>query len=768
MRNVLMRTSRGALVGVLLSAQVTVSAQDGSTDTAPVAALEVITVTAQKRTQSSQAVPIGIAALTGDSMEESGVSDVFDVAIRVPSLGVQNTQKPLNTQFRVRGIGNFGNIPNFEPAVAYFSDGAFRSRSGLGVGDLVDLDRVEILKGPQSTLYGKNSTAGVIAVYTREPGRELHVSGELGASNVKGAEYAATWVAKGALSGPVSDSLRLGASAAYYDQDFTMEDPRTGEGTNETQRYAVRGQAVFEPSDAFTVRLIAAHSEMPDSKGNNEPDMFYGNAPAAINEAFGDSCPDNDPMNRRVCRNYAAEVTFDASEATLIATYRFAKDYELTSLTSWDEYELTQGSDADQLNISLLDFNDRQAGDAFQQELRIASPATGALQWIAGAFYYDSSSERGGWDGHSTFVLGSEAPLIPLAPGLPFGEPGDSGDLMSKNDTEYLGVFAQATCNMTERFLVTAGARWQTERKDTTVTHSLNHSTPTLISLALLPDTVDADLSRETDAVTWSLTPQYFFADDVMGYLTASHGFKSGGFNGDWGRALPEQREFADEEVDHYELGLKTRFANDRVQLNAAAFYSDFTNYQEAGFIALQFLVTNAPAVTSQGVEIDLIAQLTDTLVAELNGTYARTEYDDFTEGLCYPGRTPTNAATRSCDLSGATLANAPELKLHASLAYDRPTSFGGFYARTDYSWSDDYFTNVNHDPRHVQNAFGLLDARVGLSIGDWDLSVWGENLTDEAYVYQSAVTNLFGSDPAYQAFLAPGVSYGATARYRF
>ena len=768
MRSALMRTLCGVLVGVLLSAQLTIAAQDESTGTAPVAALEVITVTAQKRRQSLQEVPIAIAALTGDSMEQSGVSDVFDVAIRVPSLGVQSNQKPLNTQFRLRGIGNYGNIPNFEPSVAYFSDGAFRSRSGLGGGDLVDLDRVEILKGPQSTLYGKNSTAGVIAVYTREPGRLLRANGELSVSKVKGADYANTWVAKGALSGPVSDSLRLGASAAYYNQDFTSEDPRTGAGTNETQRYAVRGQAVFEPSDTFKVRLIAAHSEMPGSKGNNEPDIFYGTAPAAINEAFGASCPDNDPMDRRVCRNHAAEVAFDTSEATLIATYRFAKDYELTSLTSWDAYELTQSVDVDQLNISLLDFNDRQAGDAFQQELRIASPATGALQWIAGVFFYDSSFERGGWDGHSTFVLGQEAPLIPLAPGLPFGEPGDSGDLMSRNDTEYLGVFAQTTWNMTERLLVTAGARWQTESKDTTVTHSLNHSAPTLISLALLPETVDADLSRETDAVTWSLTPQYFFADDVMGYLTASHGFKSGGYNGDWGRAPPDQREFADEKVDHYELGLKTRFAHDRVQLNAAAFYSDFTNYQEAGFVGLQFLVTNAPAVTSQGVEIDLIAQLTDTLVAELNGTYARTEYDDFTEGLCYAGRTPTNVATGSCDLSGATLANAPEFKLHAGLAYDRPTSFGGFYARTDFTWSDDYFTNINHDPRHVQDAFGLLDARVGLRIGALDLSVWGENLTDETYVYQSWLMNLFGSDPAYQTFLAPGLSYGATARYRF
>ena len=724
-------------------------------------------VTAQKRTQSSQDVPIAISALTGVSMEQTGISDVFDVARRVPSLGIQVNRNPVNAQYRLRGIGNLGNIPNFEPEVAYFSDGAFRSRSGLGLGDFVDLDRMEIIKGPQSTLYGKNSTAGVIAVYAREPGRELQVSGEATASNVKGAEYASARLAKGAVSGPVSDSLRLGLSGVYYDQGFMSEDPRTGAGSNDMQRYAVRGQAVFEPHDALKVRLIAAHSEIPGSKGSNEPDMFYGVVPAALNQAFGAPCPDDDPTNRRVCRNYASEVTLEANEATLIVTYRFGDDYELTSLTSWDDYKMTQRSDADQLNVSLLDFNDRQASDALQQELRITSPARGAVQWIAGAFYYESTFRRGGWDGHDFFVLGTAAPLVPLAPGVPFGQPGDAGDLLSTNDTEYVGVYGQTTWNVTERFAVTAGARWQTESKDTTVTHALNHATPSLISIALLPATVDADLSRDRDAVTWSLTPQLFFTDDVMAYLTASHGFKSGGFNGDWGRVLPAQREFNDEEVDHYEVGLKGELAEQRVQLNVAAFYSEYTNYQEAGFVALQFLVTNAEAATTQGLELDLTAQLTDSLVAEWNATYVETRYDRFTGGLCYPGRAPTNVATGACDLSGEELPNAPKLKLHAALAYDRPTSFGSIYARADYSWSDDYFTNVNHDPRQVQDAFGVIDARFGLRAGAWDLSVWGENLTDETYIDQSAVSNLFGLDPAYQTFIAPGMSYGVTARYR-
>jgi iron complex outermembrane receptor protein len=759
-----MRTHRRALAGALLTGHAMVVC--AQTDT-PVNSLEEVVVTAQKRAQSSQEVPIAIAALTGEAMEQSGVNNIFDVAQRVPSLEVQQNNNPMQTQFRMRGIGNLGNIPNFEPAVAYFSDGAFRSRSGLGIGDLVDINRIEVLKGPQSTLYGKNSTAGVVAVHTQEPGSTMKFDSELTGGNVTGADDALTWQAKAALSGPVSETVSVGLSGSYFDQEALLANEFTGEGINDMERYSVRGQAVFQPSDALKLRLIAGHSAIPGSSGGGEPDFFYGTTPAALNAAFQVPCLDNDPTSRTVCRNYGGEVTLETSEATLIATYEFDNGFQFTSLTSWDDYEVTKAMDADQLNIAVLDFNDRQAGESIQQELRIASPTGGRLDWLAGVFYYDNSFERGGWNGRSTFELGAQAPFVPLAPGVPVGQPGNSGQLLSNNDTEYLAAFGQATWHVTEKFSINAGARWQEESKDTVVSRSLNHTTPSLISIVLLPASVNANLSRKTDAVTWSVTPQLFLADDVMSYLTVSHGFKSGGFNGDWGRATPAQREFQDEEVDHYEVGLKTRFAQDRIQLNAAAFYSDFSDYQEAGFIALQFLVNNAESVTSEGVELDLTAMLTDSLTAELNATFAKTQYDTYTGGACYPGRVPDNAATGNCDLSGETLTNAPELKAHAGLQYELPVSFGAFYARADYSWTDDYFTNSNHDPRQVQGSFGLIDARLGVRIGALDLSVWGDNLTDETVTTQSGVSNLFANDPAYQSFLAPGLSYGMTVRYR-
>ncbi len=755
-----MLTRSCMLAGAVLFGQATVAlAQDTP---AGFGGLEEVVVTAQKREQSLQDVPVAISALSAAALENAGVQDMYDVAAQIPSLSVQQNVNPLNVQFRLRGIGNLGNIPNFEPAVAYFVDGAFRARSGLALGDLVDIDRIEVLKGPQSTLYGKNSTAGVVAVHTHEPGQTLEATTELRAGQIHGADAVSTWQAKASVSGPVSDTVSLGISGSYFDQDALFENPFTGEDFNDMSRYSVRGQLVAQPTDAFKLRLILAHAETLDSKGSGEGDFFYGTVPAALNNAFGRACPDNDPTNRVVCRNYAGEGTLTADEATLIATYRFANDYELTSLTSWDEYEMTKPLDADQLSIHVADFNDRQAGEAIQQELRIASPADQSLSWIAGAFYYQSDFERGNYPGKDTFVLGTEAPFIPLAPGVPAGQPGNAGSLLSENGTEYLGVFAQSTWSVTDSFSVTAGLRWQQEEKETTVTRSLNHATPSLISIALLPATVNADLARETDAVSWSLTPQFFLADDVMAYATAAHGFKSGGFNGDWGRTTPEQREFDDEEVDHYELGLKSRFADDRIQLNAAAFHSTFDNYQEAGFVALQFIVTNAEKVTVQGVEVDLIAQLADSLTAELNATYSQAEYDSFAGGSCYPGRAPTNAALGSCDLSGQPLTNAPELKAHAALQYAGDV----FYARADWTWSDEYFTNSNQDPRQIQGSFSLVDARFGAKFGAWDVSLWGENLLDETYVQMSAVSNLFATDPAYQSFLGFGRSYGLGIRY--
>ena len=265
-----MSTHRCALAGALLLGHAGVVCAQSDASLAATGSVEVIIVTAQKRSQSSQDVPIAISALTAAAMEKAGINDIFDVARHVPGLQVQQNTNPLNTQFRIRGIGGFGNIPNFEPEVAYYSDGAFRSRSGLGIGDLVDIQRIEILKGPQSTLYGKNSTAGVVAVYTEEPADRLKLSGEMTVGNVKAASDALTWQAKASLSGPASESVGLGLSATYFDQGFLLDNAWTGGGINDMKRYTLRGQLVFKPADALKLRLIVGHAAIPGSAGDRK------------------------------------------------------------------------------------------------------------------------------------------------------------------------------------------------------------------------------------------------------------------------------------------------------------------------------------------------------------------------------------------------------------------------------------------------------------------------------------------------------------------
>jgi outer membrane receptor protein involved in Fe transport len=728
--------------------------------------IDEIVVTALKRSQSLQDVPLAITAFTSEALANAGVVDMYDVATLVPSFSVQQNTSPINVQFRLRGLGPLANIPNFEPSAAYFSDGAFRPRSGLAMGDLIDLDRIEILKGPQSTLYGKNASAGVIAVYTREPGDSFEFRSEVGAASVDGAQSAFTWGAKAAVSGPVSDTVSLGLTGSYFSQEPLMFNPFLDSDFNEVSRYNLRGQAVWRPTDALKLRLIVANARVEPSPGNGESDFFYGVQPAAINAAFGVPCSDNDPTNRIVCRNFAGDAEMEYNEATLIATYELANGYELSSLTSWDDYEATKILDADQLNVDLLTFQDRQAGDSLQQELRITSPAGGKFEWLAGAMFYGNDAERGNWGGHPMFTLGAAAPLIPIAPMLPAGQPGDTGDLISNSSTDYWGIFSQATWRPFEKFSITGGVRYQEEDKETTTARSLNHAGLTLISTALLPPTTAADLSRSTDAWTWTLTPQYDFNDDVMAYATLSRGFKSGGFNGDFGRVLPSQREFGDETVKYFETGIKSRLADGRVILNANYFYSDHDQYQEAGFVALQFLVTNAPEVTAKGFEVELAAEVTDELTANFAFTYADTKFADFPNGSCYPGNVPNS--TGGCDLTGYPLSNAPLMKSHLGLQYERPITWGEFFARADWTYSADYYTNSNHDPRQIQSSYDLLGLRLGVRHDNWVFTAWGDNLLDETYVTQSGVSNLFATDPAYQSFIAPGIGYGVTIGYSF
>jgi len=276
------------------------------------------------------------------------------------------------------------------------------------------------------------------------------------------------------------------------------------------------------------------------------------------------------------------------------------------------------------------------------------------------------------------------------------------------------------------------------------------------------------DLTRSASKVTWSVTPQLDLAPGTMAYATAAYGFKSGGFNTGFGRLPADQREFGDETVDDYEIGLKSKFWHNRLELHAAIFDTAYNNYQDAAFIGAQFTVGNAQKATDKGVDLGLNAQLTDTLLANVGASYANFIYATYTDGVCYPGRTPDGSTPGTCNLSGQHPINAPPTKISMGLEYRTPVSFGQLFARVDADWTSRYNTSFSADPRLTQDPYTWLRARIGSEFGRMQVILWGDNLLNQRVSDLDTLLNVFSHDPSTQTFMQPPRSYGVTVRAKF
>ena len=749
------------------------------------AALEEVVVTAQKRSQSLQDVPIAVSALNAQALEDAGIQTMEDVSRQVPSLEVQTNTSAVATNFRIRRVGNLGNIPTFEPAVGVFIDGAFRSRSIFGTGELFDLERIEILRGPQSTLYGKNTTAGVIGIYTSKPSETFEASGEASAGSLDGANNASLYNFKGGISGPLTDTVAgsLGASYAYNEPTMDQALSGGGQDANDNDRYSVRGQLLWDASDALEIRAIIGTMQQDENKQTTEdlyydPNGYVAGAVLPTYQEYGisETCTDNDPHNRTSCKRKAALSDVDSWEGTLLVDYALANGWTVNSITSWD-YLMFKGTEDDvaQVMAPVLQFHDTQENESWQQELRLTSAGGETVDWMGGIFYYNNEFKRGD-GGDRAIFLGdslSDNPVVAAvnqevlgAPiPIPFATPGQLGYLDSKQTTDYIGIYGQAAWAVTESVTVTAGMRWQKEEKDADISQYVNDPSPSIISLLLSPADVSGNnLNRDTDEVTWSLSPQWFITGDTMAYATVAHGFKSGGFNTGFGALSIDQREFKDEDIMHYEAGVKTELWDSRMRLAGSVFYTDFQDYQDAAFVGAQFTVGNADKTELKGAELEGMVLLTEKLTADFAVSYADLTYDKNLSGECYPGRTP-DGINGACDLSGDNPVNAPEWKTHLGMMYEQPVSWGELYGRVDWSWTDNYNTSFSADPLLTQDAYSWVSVRAGTRWDDYELVLWVDNATDETVVNFDAVLNIYTGDNSTQSYLQSPRSYGLTFR---
>ena len=721
--------------------------------------IEEIVVTAARREQSFQDVPMAVSALNAQRLRDTGVVEFAQIASQVPSLEVEGNTNPFTTSLRIRGLGNLANIPNFEPAVGLFIDNAYRSRSGVAMGDLLDVERIEVLRGPQSVLYPKNVTAGLINVITNRPTDDFGVWGGASFGNLN------YWQLQGGINGALTDGVRGRLAAVTSDRDGSFDDSVNGTNSGGFSRTALRGQFEFDIGERANLRFVAGYSEKDGDCCS--PDVLPGAVSTRFLGLLGRPV-DADPLNRKT--TYSDPYQFEGDQYDLLAEFSYEFDWAvLTSTTSLDHFDVESQIDSEQSAFTAAVFIDRQESDAFGQEFRLTSQGDGPLSWMTGAYFYDNDFTRGSLSPNEPMlVLGAD--IVPLP--APFnGAAGDQSSFQSQNDTRHWSLFGQTDWQVTDRTRLSAGLRYIDEEKSINVRSV--YQVAALPSLALnttVPTPVVADLS--TDGLAWNLSALFDVATGTTLYATVSEGYKAGGYNGDWdasGQLTAARREFKDETVLNLEAGLKSRFWNDQATLNLSVFRSEFEDVQNASFLGLSFLVRNAEKVVSQGIELDGSVRPLVGLTFDYAVTYLDAEYDEFAQGACYFGRTPTNAAERTCDLSGATLPNAPDWRTTLGVQYEHALASGTGFFRTDWNYTSEQNADTGLDPRAEQDAYNLWSARLGWRNERYSVTLWGENLTDETVITAAGPQTIFGGiDGGMQFFLNEPRTYGVTMDVRF
>ena len=711
-----------------------------------------IIVTAQRREESLQDVPLAISALDAQRITESGFDDVEDLSSAVPNLNISALWGTSSPKVFMRGIGNNNFNQTAESKVAIYLDQVYLSAPSGQLFQMYDLERIEVLRGPQGTLYGKNATGGAISVYSKLPGDYLEGYVRAGYGNYDAFET------EGAVTVPMGDTLSMRVAGTYQKRDGYVTDLGTGTKVNNIDQWAARGILRWQPSSDVDIRLNV-HGGGSDTTHNNsvhrgifDPAQLAlgntvklpGNAIVAGQgvDIFGYRDPNPDPyVNTYEGPTFAKIDLFGVS---LVGDFTFGDGYTVTSVTGYEtsqRHVLQEGNGAPStiftINWGPSDF------ESISQELRLSSPSDDAFSWVIGGFLFH---ERG--EVHNFYNLADASFALG---GL------EAFDQYYVQSTDTFAAFAQAELEITDRLNLTVGGRINHEKRD------LDHSSfgTDRNGNNLLPGPL-FDINLQESWTEWSgrAALSYDFTDDVMGFVSINRGFTSGGFNtGAFNDPVGALKIYDPEIVISYEAGLRTSLANNRVQFNVTSFLYDYSDLQVFTFTAggLQF-IENASDASIKGLEFELQALVTDNF--EIGGSLGLldSEYKNFSR---------TNAGVTE-DLSGNRLIGAPNTQFNLYGRYTIPTSIGDFVLRGDFT----YTGNRYYDERELvelssEGATVNLDARLAWTSKDEaiEVALWAKNLTDEVNIIDVVEVGLFGYQNVW--YNTPR-TYGLSVGYRF
>lgn len=749
-------------IGLVISlAAVSAVAQEASTG--QTATFEEIVVTAQKREQSVQAVPIALSAFNAEAIRQLGARDFTGLTAMTTGFSVAGGNPAFPSPY-IRGIGSNATDVGSDPSIGIYVDGVYAARKGGSLSDLLDVERVEILKGPQGTLFGRNSIGGAISVITAKPTSQFEgmVAAEAGNYGNRGV--------KGTVNIPLAgDTLLLRASAMTRQRDGWQKNTLGGPKGGSRDRDAAQLKIEWLPGEGVDITLSNYWSRADETSFYSEnlssglglpvdPLAKVLDDTKAVNgnlNMFGitdDNLAPTVPYYRRTMHAHALNIDWELSDSLTF-----------TSLTAYRSYKTSAASDYDGSEYLVAsNQNSTEENDTISQEFRLTG-SSDRLDWFVGVSGMQEKPEMQfavllfdflNANGRRSFV----------------------DDSLVSAKTESYAVYGDLTWHATDRLNLTVGGRYSSDDKSIRYNKlasqaegaaglgGLGFIMPVQGQFVGADGLPDPDATRGSD--TWTdfsprVVVDYALMDDVMLYASATRGYKSGGFNTypsvvqvpgpNFLKVLPAATEPVDPETTlNYEVGMKSAWFDRNLTFNLSAFYIDYEDLQVTVISGQTVQLANAGAATSKGVELEARIHATPDLVFILGGAYTDAQYDKF--------------VSAGVDYAGTPLRYAPEWAGNIAVDYTKELGIGTIKAFANYAMKSEY----NLFETYTQDGYGLLNARLSWTStnGDWELAVFGDNLTDEAYIVNFVnQTNSFGftsgsrNDPR---------TYGAQLTYRF
>ena len=717
-----------------------------------------VVVTARHREENVQDVPASVAVVGGGLLAATNTNGVAQVAQFVPSLKFSE-YSPRSTFLNIRGLGSTFGLANdgLDPGVGFYVDGVYYNRPGTVTFSLVDIDHIEVLNGPQGTLYGKNTTAGAVSVTTQSPAFALSATGEITAGNLGQAQV------KASVTGPlIGDVLAGSLSISATHHDGYERNAFDGARINSLSDTTYRGQLLYAPTDDLKVRFIADYAKQT-AKCCAQAFAGYETLPSGVNFQATAAHFGYTPVAGQINIDAPVKADQETGGVSVQGDWTLPK-VALTSITAWRFWNFSPATDV--IDTPLDDFSNTPFADQqtqFSQEFRVASTGHNTVDYVGGLYFFHESVK-----GISTVQYGSAAAFLLLGPAVPAAAvTGITQKSVADLDTDSYAAFGQATWHVSPRLNLTGGLRYTYDNKDGSY-NSVGTGGAAAFRAVLAP-TAAFSTSTHKAEIAGHADVSYDLTDDVMSYASYSRGYRSIGLNL---AILPPtaSASVAPESIDAYEAGVKTRLFDRKLTLNADVFYEADRNYQAT---VTQFVngvgrafIGSVPKVLSKGFEVTAQARPSSDLSLYASATYDHATYDKFPTSPC-PVEAPAGSV---CSQTGQDLTGVPRWSTSAGFEYRRNVALGGrdveAYLGADDSYRSSEFSQSTNSIYSKLPSLNLLNLRLGVRDPDhgWDVYLFGKNVDSERYY-----TNLTSLPYGY-VIGTPGdpATYGVTLRVHY